>query len=103
MNDRPIPGQLCLSAANSFLSNFGKGLSFEFEGLGVDILTYEPGPLTGNNKAFIESVRGCGTLVRPFVVSQMTAARVALAELEMEPYGSSCGTNFRHEMFEYLV
>ena len=103
LSQRPIPGQLCLSAANSFLSNFGKGLSFELEGLGVDVLTYEPGPLSGTNKTFVESIRGSGTLIRPFIVDQRTAARVALGELDMEPYGSSCGTNIRHEMFEYIV
>ena len=32
----------------------------------------------------------------------MKCARVALAEMEMSPYGASCGTNVKHEMTEYL-
>ena len=37
------------------------------------------------------------------MVREVNAARVALAELEMEGYGASSGTNVRHEVFEYLV
>lgn len=39
----PTPGFLTYGASKSFVSNLGRGLSFEFEGLGVDVLTYEPG------------------------------------------------------------
>ena len=45
MSGTPMPGRLCYSASNAFISNLGKGLSYELEGLGVDVLTYEPGPL----------------------------------------------------------
>lgn len=78
-------------------------MSFELEGLGVDVLTYEPGPLLGENNLFLNSIFAKGTLIKPFCVDQMTAARVALAELNMSAYGSSCGTNIRHETFEYVV
>ena len=78
-------------------------MSYELEGLEVDVLTYEPGPLLGENNLFLNSISAKGTLLKPFCVDQMTAARVALAELKMAPYGASCGTNIRHESFEYLV
>lgn len=38
-----IPGYSLFCSSKSFISNFGKGLSFELEGLNVDVLTYEPG------------------------------------------------------------
>jgi hypothetical protein len=37
------------------------------------------------------------------MISHKTSARVALGELNMEPYGANSGTNIRHEVFEYLV
>lgn len=44
----PVPGYLTFSTSKSFVSQIGKGLSFELEGLGVDILTYEPGFMQTN-------------------------------------------------------
>ena len=69
-------------------------MSFEFEGLGVDILTYEPGMMASNH---FES-----TGLKFFSDSSMKSARIALAEMEMEPYGNSCGTNIKHEVTEYF-
>lgn len=42
-------------------------------------------------------------MIKPFMVSNKTAARVALGELNLEAYGANNGTNIRHEIFEYLV
>ena len=90
----PTPGYLTYSSTKAFTSQVGRGLSFEFEGLGVDVLTYEPGMMSSNH---FES-KGLKFFAEPV----MKSARIALAELEMSPYGASCGTNIKHEMTEYL-
>ena len=90
----PVPGYLAYSTSKTFASQIGKGLSFELEGLGIDILTYEPGFIKTNH---FESVS-----LSSFGETPMTSAKVALAELEMQPYGASGGTNLMHEATEYF-
>ena len=72
------------------------GLSFELEGLGVEVLTYQPG--------FIKNSEPSARNIIETILSQKPGecARVALAEMEMEPYGATCGSNLYHEATDFM-
>ena len=110
----PIPGFLTYGASKSFASTLGRGLSFELEGLGVDVLTYEPGLIQSSIKEEQEDQDPADTfdsrLFKNTYLSKLplfetvhNSSRIALSELEISPYGSSCGTAIKHEVSEYLI
>ena len=95
---KPTPGFLTYSASKAFASNLGQGLSYELEGLNVDVLTYTPGLMRTKH------LNGTGLESDHYLsVSSSIAADTALSELEMSPYGASCGINIKHEATEYLA
>ena len=94
----PVPGFLAYSASKAFASTLGQGLSYELEGLNVDVLTYLPGLMKSKH------LIGTGLESLPLLsVLPSAAANAALTELEMSPYGASSGTNIQHEATEYLA
>ena len=92
----PVPGYVTYSASKSFVSQLGQGLSYELDGLGVDVLTYQPGYI---NTPHFQPNALKGLLSE----EPMKCAKVALAEMEMSPYGAGAGINIKHEMTEYLM
>jgi short-subunit dehydrogenase len=74
---KPIPGYLMHSATKGFSTWFGRGLSFELEGLGIDVLTYEPGFLKTNHFQSTFFRRNL------FGIKAMDSANAALTELEL--------------------
>ena len=94
----PTPGYVVFSSTKSFVSTLGQGLSFELEGLGVDVLTYNPGFMERPNSQFLNK-----WWARLLADSSMSCARVALAEMEMSPYGEGCGSNLIFSIIENLL
>ena len=39
----------------------------------------------------------------PISESVQNASRIALAELDISPYGASCGSAIKHEVSEYII
>ena len=93
MFSRHFDPSLPLFCANkSFLSNLGRSLSFELDGLGVDVLTFEPGFMADTHP------RPRTWLERSLTEEEAVIAKVGLAEMEMHPSGATCGTKIRHEL-----
>ena len=90
----PTPGFLTRGVTNSCLTNFGIGNAFEMESIGVDVFTYQCGPIfsrfEGDN-ALTSSL---------FEVKAKAAAKSALAELLVGGPGCNCGTDVLCEMYE---
>mmetsp|Transcript_6857 Transcript_6857/g.11072 ORF Transcript_6857/g.11072 Transcript_6857/m.11072 type:complete len:99 (-) Transcript_6857:4-300(-) len=73
------------------------------EGLGVDVFTYQPGPLDKVETQIAANSPLVKFLSKITSVKPAIAAQVALTELQTVGSGSGCGTNIKHEIAQSTV